>query len=163
MDDPAGGDQRSATAFEHIWVPGADEGAPVLVLLHGSNGGERDLLAPAAAMLPGAARLGVRGGVVMDPGHAFFHRFPDRTIDEADLRSRVPGLVRSIQRAVARHRSRVRPLLVGYSNGAIVAAATALTEPQRFAGAILLRPASLHRRVDPGAPVSFGPDRGRRG
>ena len=62
-----------------------------LVLLHGSGGGANELVPLAADLAPGAPTLGLRGSVEIDGGFAFFHRNPDRTIDEADLLDTVVG------------------------------------------------------------------------
>ena len=70
--------------YAHRFLPGTDTiGAP-LVLLHGSGGNECDLMPLASELAPGAARLGIRGMVAMEGGYAFFHRFPDRRVDEAE-------------------------------------------------------------------------------
>jgi phospholipase/carboxylesterase len=58
------------------------------VLLHGSSGDERELVPLAGDLAPGSSILAVRGGIPFDAGFAFFHRFPDRSIDEADIASR---------------------------------------------------------------------------
>lgn len=50
------------TAHLHQFVAGADLAATVLVLLHGSDGTETDLLPLAAALAPGATKLAVRVG-----------------------------------------------------------------------------------------------------
>ena len=42
----------------------------------------------AGDLAPGSPILAVRGGIPFDGGFAFFHRFPDRSIDEADIASR---------------------------------------------------------------------------
>ena len=120
-------------------VPGSPGDGLPLVLLHGSNGTERDLLGLAADVRPAASLLAVRGDVVMDPGFAFFRRFPDRRVDVDDLRSRASRLARFIRLAGAGPRGD-KPIAIGYSNGAIMAIALLLDAPDVLAGAILLRP-----------------------
>jgi phospholipase/carboxylesterase len=112
---------------------------------------------PASILAPGAAKLAVRGAVASDPGYAFFRRFPDRRVDEADIASRVPTLAEFIQTTCAGYHLEARPVAVGFSNGAIMAAALLLTHPELLAGAILFRPMSpftdeLPHRLS-GAPV----------
>lgn len=123
---------------EHILVPGAGEGHRPLVLLHGTNGSETDLV-PLADRLSPAAKLGIRGAVVLAGGRAFFRRHPDRRVDEEDLRARVPVLHEFIL-GTCREIGDTAPVAVGFSNGAIMAAALMLSHPDLLAGAVLLRP-----------------------
>ena len=127
------------------------------MLLHGSGGAEFDLLPLADELAPGAARLGVRGTVPIDEGYAFFHRYPDRRVDEADIANRVPALVDCIRTSCTRHSLVKQPIAVGFSNGAIMAAALLLTHPSLLAGAILFRPLSPFSQDRPerlhGTPV----------
>lgn len=126
----------------HLFTAGTAPNAVPIVLLHGSGGNERDLLPLAAELAPGSATLSLRGAVEIDGGFAFFHRRPDRSIDEADLRARMPSLAGLIA-AANEDLGFVRPpVVIGYSNGAIMAAALLLTRPSMFSGAILLRPLS---------------------
>lgn len=126
----------------HCFLPGTDTiGAP-LVLLHGSGGNEFDLMPLAAELAPNAARLGIRGTVPIDEGYAFFCRCPDRRVDEADIDARAPVLAEFIEATRARYNFVGRPIAIGFSNGAIMAAALLLTHPGRLAGTILFRPLS---------------------
>ena len=136
---------------------GSDMTGTPLVLLHGSGGHGHDFLPLADALAPASPVLGVQGNVAIDGGFAFFHRFPDRTIDEADLTDRAPVLADFIEASASRHGFAKVPIAVGFSNGAIMAAALLLTSPGLLAGAILFRPLSpftrdLPTRLD-GIPV----------
>jgi phospholipase/carboxylesterase len=113
-----------------------------MVLLHGSGGDERDLVPLAAEIAHGAPMLSLRGTVEFDGGFAFFRRRPDRSIDEADLTARTPPLAGFLAAANLDHGFARPPVVIGYSNGAIMAAALLLTHPSLFSGAILLRPLS---------------------
>lgn len=113
-----------------------------VVLLHGSGGDEFDLMPLASELAPKAAHLGIRGTVDIDGGSAFFHRFPDRRVNEADIGARAPVLAKFIEATCAHHNCLRRPLAIGFSNGAIMAAAILLTHPALLAGAILFRPLS---------------------
>ena len=139
------------------FIPGAAPAGPPLVLLHGSGGGEHDLVPVAEELAPGSPILGLRGTVATDGGYAFFHRFPDRSIDEADIGTRCPVLADFIEDAMARGSLSRAPVAVGFSNGAIMSAALLLIRPGLLAGAILFRPLSpfvqdLPTRLD-GTPV----------
>src|ERR1700733_2042522 len=106
--------------------------------------------------------------VAIDGGYAFFHRFPDRTIDEADLTARTPILADYIETVLGSHSVTRAPIAIGFSNGSIMGAALLLAHPNLLAGAILLRPLSpfshdLPTRLD-GTPVLIidGEEDGRR-
>jgi phospholipase/carboxylesterase len=89
------------------------------------------------------------GTVAIDGGFAFFHRLPDRSIDEADISERTPVLAEFIQDTMASHGLAKAPIAIGFSNGAIMAAALLLTRPRLLAGAILFRPLSPFRDDPP--------------
>ena len=126
----------------HCFLPGTDTiGAP-LVLLHGSGGNEFDLMPLASELAPKAAKLGIRGTVAIEEGYAFFHRFPDRRVDEADIEAKALVLAEFIKASCARYNFARRPIAIGFSNGAIMAAALLLAHPGLLAGAILFRPLS---------------------
>jgi phospholipase/carboxylesterase len=147
----------STTSHSHLFTLGTDPIRPPLVLLHGSGGDEHELVPLAADMAPGSPILGIRGAVPIDGGFAFFHRFEDRTIDEADITARVSVLADFIEATSARYSFTKAPIAIGFSNGAIIAAALLLTRPGLLAGAILFRPLSPFRDDQPtrldGAPV----------
>jgi phospholipase/carboxylesterase len=131
----------------HVISGTASNAAPIL-LLHGSGGDEHELVPLATKLSPGAPMLALRGTVEIDGGFAFFHRRPDRSIDEADLTARIPPLINLIATAAKDHDFARPPVVAGFSNGAIMAAALLLTHPSLFAGAMLFRPLSpfLHDR-----------------
>jgi phospholipase/carboxylesterase len=124
--------------FRHIKP--SDQSLPPLILLHGSGGTEIDMLTVAAASAPGAAAFSVRGAVAWEGGYAFFKRFPDRRINEDSLRAEAPALA-AFATDIVRQFER-KPILVGFSNGAIMAAALLMLFPELFQGAALLRPLS---------------------
>jgi phospholipase/carboxylesterase len=127
---------------EYVFVPARETGAAPLVLLHGSDGRETDLLPLAERLMPSAAKISIRGAVATSGGFAFFNRFADRRIDERDLAARVALLSEFIRTALSEHGLRQRPIVVGFSNGAIMAAAMLRIQPEVFSGAILIRPLS---------------------
>lgn len=129
----------------HCFLPGTDPISVPLVLLHGSGGNEFDLMPLASELAPKAAKFGVRGTVAVEEGYAFFHRFPDRRVDEADIEAKTPVLVEFIEASCARYNFARQPIAIGFSNGAIMAAALLLAHPGALAGAILFRPLSPRR------------------
>ncbi|GAU86270.1 carboxylesterase [Bosea sp. BIWAKO-01] len=100
------------------------------------------MLPVAAAAAPGAAVFSVRGAVAWEGGYAFFRRLPDRSIDEDSIRAEAPALAAFVAEIIAGHPGRSSPILVGFSNGAIMAAALVMLFPDLVGGAALLRPLS---------------------
>jgi phospholipase/carboxylesterase len=107
-------------------------------------------------LAPGSPILGLRGTVAVDGGYAFFHRFPDRSIDETDIRVRTPVLADFLRGTIAGHGLTGAPVAIGFSNGAIMAAALLLIRPGLLAGAVLLRPL-LPFQVDPSVRLDGTP------
>lgn len=125
---------------------------PPLVLLHGSGASETFLVEFARSIAPDRVALALRGQVPWEGGYAFFRRNPDRTLDQEDLAARCLDFCRFLNHLTAT--GHPRPLLVGYSNGAIMAAAAIVRAPELSAGAILVRPLS------PSPESSFPPLQG---
>ncbi|MFK3778594.1 alpha/beta hydrolase [Agrobacterium sp. NPDC089420] len=111
-----------------------------VVLLHGSGRTEEDLIPFGRAVFPRGALYAPRGTVAWEAGFAFFRRRPDRQLDSDDLRHRAGGLCRFV--TFVFEQTGQRPLLVGYSNGAIIAAEALCQNRHLSKGAILLRPLS---------------------
>jgi phospholipase/carboxylesterase len=123
-------------------VVGTDATRPPLILLHGSGQTEEDMLPLAARLSPESTAIAVRGAIPWQEGYAFFRRFADRSIDEASIRTQAPVLAEFLAGLGAQHRLRERPILIGFSNGAIMATAMICLYPDLAAGAVLLRPLS---------------------
>ena len=126
----------------HLFLPGSDPAKPSVVLLHGSDGNERDLLPLAEAISPGSPILAMRGAVPFGDGYAFFHRFPDRSVDEAGIATRAQVLADFILATTTRYSFTRAPVAIGFSNGVIMAATLLLTRPSLLTGTILFRPLS---------------------
>lgn len=121
---------------------GPMQGAPVLVLLHGVGGNERNLLALVDALDPRFAVVSVRGPLQIGPdGFAFFNvRFTPEPIpnpDEAEA-SRV-ALINLLPRLLREHGfDPARVFLLGFSQGAIIGASVTLSRPELVAGLVML-------------------------
>jgi predicted esterase len=126
--------------FIHNWVP-AESGSfdPVtLLLLHRTGGNENDLLPLGKDLWPGAALLGLRGNVPENGTPSSFPRFTESGVE--DIKSRTEKLARFIEVASERYDfSRRRLFVVGYSDGADLAASLILLHPHYLAGAVLFR------------------------
>jgi phospholipase/carboxylesterase len=119
-------------------------GAPPLLLLHKTGGDERELLPFAASIAPGSPVIAVRGPVSEDGKLRFFRRLSPGAFDEDDLRRRAQDLADFVEAVRGRH-GLGRPIAVGLSNGANIAAAMMLLWPRTLDAAILLRPAPPFR------------------
>jgi phospholipase/carboxylesterase len=126
--------------FAHRFIPGAPD-KPVLLLLHGTGGDENDLLPLGEALLPGAGRLSPRGKVLENGMPRFFRRLAEGVFDLDDLRKRTHELADFVEAArEAYDLGERRPVAVGFSNGANIAAAVLLLRPGVLGGALLIRP-----------------------
>jgi phospholipase/carboxylesterase len=124
--------------FIHRFEPATRPEAPPLLLLHGTGGDENDLLQLGRLVSPGSALLSPRGKVLENGMPRFFRRHAEGVFDEDDLRLRANELADFIE--AARDAYGIgKPLAVGFSNGANIAAAVLLLRSDALAGAILLR------------------------
>jgi len=140
--------------FDYRFVPARGSARAPLLLLHGTGGDESDLLPLGEALAPGAAQLSPRGKVLENGMPRFFRRFAEGVFDERDVEARARELADFVEAARDVHRlGEIRPVAVGYSNGANIAAALLLLRPETLSGAILFRamvplepatPADLH-------------------
>ncbi|WEX74645.1 esterase [Sinorhizobium numidicum] len=138
-------------------IAGAEPARAPLVLLHGSGRDEQDMVPLAAKFAPGSTAVAVRGAIPWERGYAFFRRFEDRSIDEASVLEQGHSLAEFINDVGVRYGFQKPPILIGFSNGAIMAAALIQLYPDLMGAAVLLRPlspfATPHRERLPGTPV----------
>jgi phospholipase/carboxylesterase len=124
-------------SFIHRFEPGASTAAPLL-LLHGTGGDENDLLSLGKALAPDRALLSPRGKVLENGMPRFFRRLAEGVFDEQDVIRRAHDLADFIVEAGKAYKL-AKPIAVGFSNGANIAAAILLLRPESLSGAILLR------------------------
>ena len=87
-----------------------------------------------------ASQVLVRGGLAWESGFAFFARNQDRTVDLASLCHNAERLESFISQRQAALGLEKKTFLMGFSNGAIMAAALLIRRRLRLDGAILFRP-----------------------
>jgi predicted esterase len=127
--------------FIHKFVPSKEDGAPVLLLLHGTGGNEYDLLPLAKIIDSDAGVLSPRGKVLENGNPRFFRRLAEGVFDVEDLKFRTNELADFVRAASKRYGFDPRSVVaLGYSNGANIAASMLLLRPQSLKGAILFRP-----------------------
>jgi len=124
--------------FIHEFVPG--NSSRTLLLLHGTGGNERDLIALGRELDPNAALLSPRGKVLEHGMPRFFRRLAEGVFDLEDLKHRTNELADFV--AAATHHYGLASdnvVAVGYSNGANIAASMLLLRPEILSAAILFR------------------------
>ncbi len=124
-------------SFIHRFEPGTSTAAPLL-LLHGTGGDENDLLSLGKALAPDRSLLSPRGKVLENGMPRFFRRLAEGVFDEQDVIKRAHELADFIAEAGKTYKQ-AKPVAVGFSNGANIAAAILLLRPEVLSGAILLR------------------------
>lgn len=123
---------------KHFFQQAKNSAAPTLVLLHGTGGNERDLLPIAEMVDERASVLGVRGNVSENGMPRFFKRLAEGVFDEEDLQKRTGELYAFLDQAAERYGfDRDHIVVVGYSNGANIAANLMYEYSNPFKGAIL--------------------------
>jgi phospholipase/carboxylesterase len=124
--------------FVHRYVPAQEPNLPPLLMLHGTGGDENDLLPLAARLAPSSAVLSPRGKVLENGAPRFFRRLTEGVFDLKDLHLRTGELADFVIRAGAAYGTS-RPIAIGFSNGANIAASLVLTRPDILTGAVLIR------------------------
>jgi predicted esterase len=130
---------NSQLGFAHRFIPAKREGAPTLLVLHGTGGNEDDLLPLAGMIDSDAAVLSPRGKVLENGMPRFFRRFSEGKFDIEDLKFRTAELAEFVIKA-SRHYGfdNHSVVAVGYSNGANIGASL-LLKPETVSRAILFR------------------------
>lgn len=144
------------SSHDHCLLRGAGLDHTPLLMLHGSGRTEEDMVPLASQLAPSSMAVAVRGGMPWEGGFAFFRRFEDRSIDERDLVDRAGRLADDVAQFGIDYRFPKPPIAIGFSNGAIMAAALLMLYPTCLSAAVLLRPLSPFV-TDPGARLPRTP------
>ena len=135
-----GSEFESDLGFIHRFIRSEIENAPVLLLLHGTGGNENDFIELGKVVAPGAHLLSPRGKVLENAMPRFFRRLAEGVFDSEDIKVRAQELAQFVSEASAKYNFDARNVWAfGYSNGANIAAALMLLQPEVLAGAVLLR------------------------
>jgi predicted esterase len=129
---------RPQPDFIHEFVPGTSN--RTLLLLHGTGGNERDLIALGREFDPNASLLSPRGKVLENGMPRFFRRLAEGVFDLEDLKKRTYELSDFLTAAAQHYGFAAHKVVaVGYSNGANIAASMLLLRPEILSAAILFR------------------------
>lgn len=135
--------------MQHIFVKGTDDSAPILLLLHGTGGNEKDLIQLGKEIDPTASLLGVRGNENEHGMPRFFKRLAEGVFDLENLEMRTKELADFIDQASIEHDfDRNNVIAVGYSNGANIAANLLFQIGKVVKGAILHHPMIPRKDVE---------------
>ncbi len=129
--------------FTHRFIPAEDgiEKTFTIVALHGTGGDENDLIPLAQQIGGGTAILSPRGRVSEQGMNRFFKRLSPGVLDEQDIINRSGELADFIKTAASRYERHLDKFIaLGYSNGANIASANLLLQPELYTSAILFRP-----------------------
>ncbi|GAA0993805.1 alpha/beta hydrolase [Subtercola frigoramans] len=130
-------DAAELSSWPHVYRPGLDarRDAPVLLMLHGTGGNEREILSLADAIDPEAAVLAPRGRVSEHGATRWFRRIAEGQFDVDDVNVKAAELAEFV--AWARQEYGLAPgmdarpiIAVGFSNGANIALALAVLHPE---------------------------------
>ena len=133
----------SLDRFVHQYLPAPRGGdAVTFLMLHGTGGGEHDLLHLGPALDEGAGMLAPRGTDLAGAGPSFLQGSVAGALDLDELHARTYELADWVRAAAVAHRFDLkRVVAVGYAGGADMAMSLLLLEPGLLAGAVLFRPA----------------------
>ncbi len=118
------------------------DASPVLVLLHGMGGDKTDLMSLGSMLEAQFGVLSVRAPIIMpEGGHSWYNvRFaPGPVIDLEQAEASRLMMIDFLNDALQRYK--LEPdgvFLVGFSQGAIIAAGVALTRPDLVAGLVMM-------------------------
>ena len=126
------------TEYIHAHTKGA-AGAPLVFTFHGTGGDETQFHDLASQLVPGAHVVSPRGDVSEHGMARFFRRTGEGVYDMDDLAQRRDAMAAFLS-AKVKETGAERVIGLGYSNGANIATAVALTHPGVFTDVIAMHP-----------------------
>lgn len=132
---------KKELGFVHHFIPSSRKIDEVILLLHGTGGDENYLINIGRRISPGAAILTPRGNIFDNGSNRFCLRSPEGVFDIVDIKLRTDELTDFILKASKRYKFDLNSLsVVGYSNGASIAAGVILTNPGVIKRGVLFHP-----------------------
>jgi len=138
MKDERNGVAMNDSTFIYRYLPGTDVSHHPLLLLHGTGGNEDDLVPVGEMIDPAATILSPRGKVTESGMPRFFRRLSEGVFDYPDVIARTHELADFVVQQIVAQEMK-KPIAVGFSNGANIAAALLYLRPEVLAGAVLIR------------------------
>lgn len=131
------------STHQHLWLP-SKQPTRTLIMLHGTGGNENSLLPLAQRLDPTANYLAPRGNVLEHGMPRFFRRLAEGVFDMQDLHARTLSLADWFIAARETYQFDLQTVtVIGYSNGANVAAAMMLLRPDLVSQGLLANLALL--------------------
>jgi predicted esterase len=131
------------STHQHLWLP-SKQSTRTLIMLHGTGGNENSLLPLAQRLDPTANYLAPRGNVLEHGMPRFFRRLAEGVFDMQDLHARTLSLADWLIAARETYQFDLQTVtVIGYSNGANVAAAMMLLRPDLLSQGLLANLALL--------------------
>ena len=139
----------------------ADEKLPLVIDLHGANGQPESVARHVDSLIHERARVVIPyGGVQFGRGYAWFPKGSGHANAHAELARAMPPVISHVSRAIdaiaAAWPTQGKPVVAGFSQGAELTYALALTRPQEFGYVCALSgqvPPDLLRRAHPSGPL----------
>lgn len=118
---------------------GGEKGAPVIFTFHGTGGDETQFHGLASDLMPRAHVVSPRGNVSERGMNRFFRRTGEGVYDMPDFWARAEEMARFLAKEKEASTAG-RAIGLGYSNGANILAAVAMTRPEIVDDLILMHP-----------------------
>ena len=126
------------TEYVHAETKGAPD-APLVFTFHGTGGDETQFHGLARQLIPNATVVSPRGDVSEHGMARFFRRTGEGVYDMDDLTKRRKAMAGFLRSKIA-ETDATRVVALGYSNGANIATAVALDDPDIFTDVIAMHP-----------------------
>ena len=115
------------------------EGAPLLIVFHGTGGDENQFFDLGGQWLPGARVVAPRGDVSEGGALRYFRRTGEGRYDMADLALRTGAMAEFVKARIAETKPS-RVIGLGYSNGANILASVQFAAPELFDASVRMHP-----------------------
>ncbi|WPC19117.1 dienelactone hydrolase family protein [Pediococcus inopinatus] len=128
----------------HVFFKSGDPAVAPILMLHGTGGDEEDLSKIASYLSPSSPQLGIRGHLIENGQTRYFNHTEDGGFDLESLDSETDWLLEAIDTYSEQyHLNQEKMIVVGYSNGANVAAYAWLAKHPLFKKSVLFHPMVL--------------------